>query len=812
MLGLLGLASLTIGMATGQGLQTNSPSASTSIAAGLSNPGAWAIQGNGGFLLGITEPGDYDEIADLGWTVIASAQHLALAYENYDTFGGERVSDWTLGISTGDARDAAGISYKWNGQTGMDNRINLGLVHRERLWAAGLATDFQDDFEDFRVQGDAGVRPFGPRLTLFAEGQYLFDEPVGSDELNFGFGAEVFAAPGLSLSAKYFTEGAVSVGVRYSLGGKSRSSMIGHFAQDANDDYKHAGTTFVSEIGGSFSSLPFAVLGQKYPEIQLRGDLPYRRFAWFDDGRTFLGLMREIEAYAQNPKTEGLVLNLSSFRTDPARVLELRDQLAGLRAQGKKVVIYIDRSGIVGYMLASVADELWIDPEGMIDLRGLAYNTSYLAGTLDKIGVGFQEFRYFKYKSAMEIFSRETMSEGQYEQIDALLEDWYETMLAHAITSRGLDRETWDRAVEDHGGLMPTEALEMGFVDKIGDWNDLKEGVDEIERRDTPDLSATHLAALGGDPVWRHEQWGIAPKIALLYAEGVCAMDDGIKGRLLSEEIRKVREDESVKAVVLRADSPGGDPLPSDLVARELKLTMEEKPVIVSQGFVAGSGGYWISMHSDEIVATPLTITGSIGVISGHFWDAELSEKLGTNYQGIKRGSHSDLGGGSGIPFLASLPHRPYDEKELARVEEVIKTLYQDFLEQVAEGRGLTVPEVAEIAQGRVWSGIDGKEIGLVDELGGLWLALQMAKDAAGIEPGLPVQIVEGPGLGRFDFSSLTPNLLGIDTETVGTIANPLSRFLSERELNYVEILHEHDGAPIIMLPPFEVVDGGEVH
>ncbi len=572
------------------------------------------------------------------------------------------------------------------------------------------------------------------------------------------------------------------------------------------------GGTYIVEDGRRGSILPFSWQGAKYPEIEMKGGLPYRRFAWFDDGRTFRGLLDQINRYAENPKTEGVVLNLSGFGADPEKILELRDQLAGLRAEGKKVVIYIDRVGLFGYLLASVADELWMDPQGDLDVKGLAFGGTYMADTLEKLGVGFQEHRYFKFKSAAETLSRNAPSQGQREQTEALLEDWYETCVAYAIESRGMSRETWDKAVEEYGELLPAEALELGFVDKVGDWHDMKENIDEIEMRDTGDMTATQLAGLRGDPVWRDEHWGLTPKIALLYAEGGCAMDTGIKGRLLSKKIRKVREDHRVKAVVLRADSPGGDPLPSDLVARELKKTMEEKPVIVSQGFVAASGGYWISMHSDKIVASPLTITGSIGVISGHIWDKRVGEKLGMSYHGTKRGSHSDIYRGINLPLIGTLPHRPKNEAELERTEFAIKALYQDFLEQVAEGRDMEVDAVAEVAQGRVWSGTAGKENGLIDELGGLWLALQMAKDAAGIDPDMPVRIVEGPGLGNFDLGMFAPSLLGVEKETLEAAANPAGQYFTDREWEYLQTIKNADGEPIMMMEPFSIYDGAETY
>ena len=808
----------------------NSPSSSGSLGAGLINPAAWAVQGSGGTYLAIQHPDETEEFGDLGWTYIGSAESIAFSYQNLPGLDEDRIQNWALGMAFGDASFSGGFSYKWMDDvlavddTVSNDRWNFGMIKRARAWSLGMSADVNTDFAEGSYLADLGVRPFGPRMTLFGEGRYIPLTDGGDEEyrLNYGFGAEIMAMPGLSISGRYNLSGydadvsSFSLGMQVSFGGGSRNAYIADMGEGLNDQNETTtefrGGTYVAESGRLGSILPFSWQGAKYPEVDLKGGLPYRRFGWFDDGRTFKSLLEQINRYAENPKTEGVVLNLSGFYADPEMLMELRDQLAGLRAEGKRVVIYIDRVGLFGYMLASVADELWMDPLGDINVMGLAFGNTYMAATLEKLGVGIQEHRYFKFKSAVETLSRNEPSEGQTEQMDALLEDWYETAVSYSIESRGMSREVWNKAVEEFGDLLPQEALEMGFVDKLGDWNDMKEDVDEIEMRDTQDLSATQLAGLRGDPVWRNEHWGVRPKIALLYAEGGCSMDTGIKGRLLSRKIRKVRENKSVKAVVLRVDSPGGDPLPSDLVARELKLTMEEKPVIISQGFVAASGGYWISMYSDKILASPLTVTGSIGVISAHIYDKNLGEKLGMSYHGVQRGSHADINRGINLPLLGGLPHRPKDEGELDRTEYAITTLYEDFIKQVAEGRGMTEEAVAEVAQGRVWSGIDGKENGLVDELGGLWMALQMAKDAAGIDADMPISIVEGPGLGNFDFGMFTPKLLGIDMETVEKAANPASQYFTDRELLYLETLKDAKGNPVTMMEPFSVIDGAEVY
>ena len=302
----------------------------------------------------------------------------------------------------------------------------------------------------------------------------------------------------------------------------------------------------------------------------------------------------------------------------------------------------------------------------------------------------------------------------------------------------------------------------MGLIDAVGDLHELRQNQHEAVRRPGVDDDVALLGATFGDRVWRDEEWGEPKRIAVAYAIGPCAMDSGIRGPQLAAWIRAMREDASVAAIVLRADSPGGDPLPSDLVAREIRATRGVKPILVSQGQVAGSGGYWISMDGDQIVASPFTITGSIGVISGHIYDDGLGERTGVSFDFVKKGRAADLRRGPSAPLLPiTIPHRPATAEERERVKETILALYDDFVRAVAEGRGMSEEAVEKIAQGRIYSGVDGQDLGLVDEIAGLWSAIVMAKQAAGLDADDRIQIVEGPSLGLFPPNLFSPRLIG---------------------------------------------------
>lgn len=250
----------------------------------------------------------------------------------------------------------------------------------------------------------------------------------------------------------------------------------------------------------------------------------------------------------------------------------------------------------------------------------------------------------------------------------------------------------------------------------------------------------------------------------MVYAVGECAMDSGIRGRATSAHLRRLARDHDVKAVVLRADSPGGDPLPSDLVAEAVaKLVAAGKPVVISQGDVAASGGYWISLGGSRLLTTPLTVTGSIGVIAGWFWDDGLGDKLGMRADGVQRGAHADLFTGLRPPLLGlSIPTRPLDDGELALVKDYILGMYDQFAGKVAAARGLPEARVRELGGGRVWMGDDAIARGLCDAQGGLSDAIALARELAGIRAGDEVTLREFPPRRLVELPKLGPALPGL--------------------------------------------------
>ncbi len=817
----------------------DTPGSSSSPAAGLLNPASWAIQPEGGFYFGWTEGTDVGNNRPERVQFVSSMRFLNFGYQRLEAGGpgGERarVSDYTVGLGFGDRSHTGGISYSWSGgDTDLiprHKRLGLGSVSRLPWLSFGSAAVIDLDVDDYWIQGDLGLRPIGPRVTLFGDvvgrrGQHRRD-------WTFGGGVRIMPVPGVNLAAKvsdFGEETNLSLQVGLNLfPGSFRPSARMHL----NRDQEHIATTYSVESGPAGSYLGRGLLkrGSQYPEISLKGPLAYRTYRFFDDRRRLLPLLGRIREMGEDPMVGGIVLNLSGMQIPAEMTWELRQQLAGFRATGKTVVVYMDRAGMAGYALATVADQIWMDPQGQLAVQGIALGRTYMRNLMDKLEIGVDELRFFTHKSAAESISRTSMSDADREQMQEFADDLYDYVAGTVTQARGITLAEWDRVIDEMGVLLPREAMAAGLVDSVGSMEDARKAASRAARRTTPDPAFT-LDGVGGNGVWDPLEWGEPDRIAILYGIGECAMDSGIRGPLLAKKIRDAGKDPKVRAIVLRADSPGGDPLPSDLVARAMKEAAEEKPVIVSQGSVAASGGYWISMYADSILAAPITITGSIGVIGAYLYDNGFGDKIGFSYDQVKRGRSSDMDGGMMLPLVGGLPHRPMDEEERARAESLIRGLYKDFIEYVAEGRDMTPEEVDKVGQGRIYSGLRGRELGLVDELGGLWDAIRIAKAAAGMSPDARVEFVEEPQLGFIRLELPTPSFIGLllgaveraslgggpappvpDADSPYSLdpeASELRRILGEAaflrlpapDRLYLESILRNPGSPLLMMDP----------
>jgi protease-4 len=410
---------------------------------------------------------------------------------------------------------------------------------------------------------------------------------------------------------------------------------------------------------------------------------------------------------------------------------EVRSALQAFRASGKPVIAFLNFASTRDYYLASAAGDVVLDPYGVIVMPGLASQPLFMAGFFDKIGVGVQVTRVGKYKSAVEPFIRKDLSPENREQIQQLLDDIWTDLLGDIAASRRLTRADVQGAVDAEGLITARSAVAHKLVDRsayrdqIIDDLKVRTGRKKGTKESFKQISLSAYADLAAEETGG--QLGRKNQIAVVYAEGDIVDGEGqvgeVGGRKFARELRQLRQDDNIKAVVLRVNSPGGSASASEEIQRELRLTMQTKPVVVSMGSVAASGGYWISAYSHRIFAEPASITGSIGVFGLFLNLQQLGNNLGFTSDSVKTGKLA------GLLTIA----RPKTDEELAVFQRMVDWIYEEFTAKVADARKLDKAKVLDIAQGRVWSGAEAQKLGLVDEVGGLGNAITYAAAKAGL-------------------------------------------------------------------------------
>jgi len=453
-------------------------------------------------------------------------------------------------------------------------------------------------------------------------------------------------------------------------------------------------------------------------------------FASFESKKV-LGLndiLKNIEKAKNDERIKGIYLEITGIPSGMATIEEIRNKLIDFKSSGKFIICYSYAYTQKGYYLASVADKIYMNPMGGIEWKGLASQVMFFKGALEKLGVEAQIFRHGQFKSAVEPFMNDHMSEASKLQSMVLLQSIWDDMLAKISKEKGISIDDLNLYADSLMVFDPESALEYGFIDGIKYYDEVlaelksESGVEEEYEDDFLIAMSKYSKAELEDA----EKNGSENKVAVIFAEGDIVdggkSDGSIGGDWLAGLIRDAREDEDVKAVVLRVNSPGGSGLASEIIWREVQLTSEVKPVVISMGNLAASGGYYISCAADYIFAQPNTITGSIGVF-GMIPNIQglMNDKLGITVDGVKTNHSSDFGS----------IMRPFTPEEGAFIQKQIEDFYEVFIGRVADGRGITTADVDSIGQGRVWSGINAIEIGLVDEIGGLDDAVKKAVSLA---------------------------------------------------------------------------------
>lgn len=479
------------------------------------------------------------------------------------------------------------------------------------------------------------------------------------------------------------------------------------------------GTVLVAELSGT------------YPEM-VSGD-PIAHAFGGEPRVDMHDVIRAMRMAAADSRIDGVWLRMGDLQTPWANLEAIRRSVEEVRAAGKTVIASSD----IFYMgedelyLASAADSILLDPESMFEFNGFALQVAFLKGLFDKAGINPQAVRAGQYKSAVEPYTRESMSEANEFQLSEIVTDMESTLVTAVSASRGLDPNRVGQLLDAGNILSARDAEEAGLIDGLAYLDDLEAIFGDDPRTISLVRYSQSSSRTAGIPEGREGE------IAIVYAEGTMVPTSGngfadsgnaaVTAERFGEAMTRAREDDDVNAVVVRINSPGGFAPVADAMLREIQLTKAQKPVLVSMGSMAASGGYWIAAAADTIVAETLTLTGSIGVF-GMLMDISplLEDHIGINMDGVKTGPSADMMSG----------FRSMSPAELANLERSMDRTYDRFLEVVAEGRRMSTDDVHAVAQGRVWTGTDARDAGLVDVLGGLDTALDLAAERVGLAKG----------------------------------------------------------------------------
>lgn len=438
-------------------------------------------------------------------------------------------------------------------------------------------------------------------------------------------------------------------------------------------------------------------------------------------------ILTSIKYAKTDDRIKGIFMEVTDLNTGMATSEELRNSLIDFKTSGKFIISYSDYYSQSAYYLSSVADKIYVNPQGGVEFKGLAAELIFIKGTLEKLGVEPQIIRHGKFKSAIEPLINDKMSESNRLQTRTYISALWNKMLDGISKSRKISKADLQNIAN---GLLLTDskaAVDYKFVDGMKYKDEVLDMLKE--KTGSKAIDKIEFVSLGNYvKVSKPTTGDRNKKVAVIFAEGSIVDGKGDDGSIgsttLSRQLRSARLDDKIKAVVLRVNSPGGSALASDVIWREVLLLKKTKPVIVSMGNVAASGGYYISCAADTIVAQPNTITGSIGVF-GVLWNAKgLTEKLGVSVDTVKTGAMADLGTAS----------RAMTEPERKYIQNQIEMIYDVFITKVSTGRKMSKADVDSIGQGRVWSGVDAKRIGLVDVLGGMDVAIGIAAKMAKLD------------------------------------------------------------------------------
>ena len=508
----------------------------------------------------------------------------------------------------------------------------------------------------------------------------------------------------------------------------------------------------IGSIAGSMSSSPsFMLKDNSVLMIDLNGSLddreidnPFTKMMTGESSFAVSDVIESIKKAKENDRIKGIYMKCRNLSASRANLEPVRIALKDFKESGKFIVSYSDAYSQGTYYLASVADKIMLNPKGLLDFQGFGIQMQFSRGMYEKMGVKYQVFKVGTFKSAVEPYIQDKMSDANREQYSSILNDLWRSWLNNISESRNIPVETLNDYADKCLAVYQADSIvKFGMVDTLA----YVTGVDEYLKNLTgtdPDAKLNLATVKNMKNVAGEKKKRSKNEIAVLYADGAIVMDDSngsfLSGNLITankyvNELQKLKKDKNVKAVVLRVNSPGGDAYASEQIWNAIEELKKEKPVIVSMGGVAASGGYYISCAATRIIAEPTTITGSIGIYGLIPEGEELAKKMGVTFDEVKTNKHSTFGGAAfGIPFIVSAYSRSLTEEESKMVQAHIERGYDLFITRCADGRSKTKEEIDAIGQGRVWTGKQALANGLVDKLGNLSDAIATAAEVAELD------------------------------------------------------------------------------
>jgi protease-4 len=682
---------------------------------------------------------------------------------------------YKLGYGFGSKGHYTGISYNWsNGSSDtlkQNDHFTLASINHFNPWIS-LGTRFsvalgeKHGLPTATYEGGLGLRPFTDRLTLTVDAAAYLDEDSfisGSDRYWVGLEAEPLDW--------------ISVGGRYNLNTKDMtlqaalqlgSSAFGTITSTPDDDNLDPGDRgFVSLCSKDFNQGFFVKPKRNlYARLDLKGLAG--EFGWLMSGQhiQLMDFYRQMDALEEHPRVKGLYIYIHpDFAADPTFRHEMRRRILEYKEKtGGEVIFYAEQMSLMDLYLASAGDRRALIPVGGVELNPLGGENLYLAGALEKAGLKVESFAVGRWKGAVEPMTRSSMSDDVRNNVGRLLNELYVVMQDAIAEGYGMDAAEMDEILANWM-LTPDMAQELGLVDTLLYKDEVESWVTGEEEKEKSH-GITFEFKLGGDSanggkivplasllprdIKRH--WEAEPEIAVIYAGGPIVSGKSLGPFMIGDEtlvaqFKAARENEKIKAVVFHIDSPGGSAYASDLVWREMGKLAEDKPLIVVQGFIAASGGYYLSMQADTILSSPLTITGSIGVAAAIPFNHGLLQASGLNTDGVVAGKPTTFGGapvmapinldagGAAIRFpTVGFYSRPLEEKQDTQLRASVRFIYDDFVAKAAGGRGKSWEEIHEVAQGQVWSGPTALDFGLVDAMGSLEDGIELARQKVGLK------------------------------------------------------------------------------